>query len=609
MKRYKLNLIWIGIVSLLMLGVVSCDQEAFLENTDKSNLNDATQWAGDVNADIFLNDVYYELVNKWVTAENIDYYTDDYNISHYYTASNWRQGICQVPATPTSGDWGGRHGPTERLNWTNFYEIIRKTNTFLAKVEEYKDNFSTEWYNKRVDEVRFLRAYFYSEAFMLYGGMPIIEVPLDRNTMTEEELQIPRGTFAETFDFIVDELNDIVNNGYLEVKYNNGNADAGRATLGAALALKGWIELFAASELFNSGTPYLSDPGNFVHFGTPRSGLYAQAAATNKKFIDEYGNGQYYDLYPDLANLWRESTEYNSEVIWDRQIVANVAIPWPYQAIGGNYERRGGVTYVLGQYMTWGNYNPTQELVDEFKMANGKAINDPTSGYDPQNPYVNREPRFYDWIVYDGAPYKLDWMPRTDTIYTRIDKVNPSINEIDIPGKNDVGDSGYYQKKKMNPDAAPADNASGVNFIYYRYTEVLLNYAEAQNEANGGPDASVYAAINKVRNRGGIPDLEEGLSQEQMREAIRSERRVELCFENKRFYDNKRWKTAEIVMDQPRHNMVITNSMPNDNSGVWVYSIEAEDSWVPKFNLKQYMTPIPQSVIDQNPNVEQNPGY
>src|SRR5690606_11415536 len=135
--------------------------------------------------------------------------------------------------------------------------------------------------------------------------------------------------------------------------------------------------------------------------------------------------------------------------------------------------------------------------------------------------------------------------------------------------------SGYYQKKRINPDAAPADDASGQNDVFYRYAEVLLNYAEAQNEAVG-PDATVYAAINKIRNRSDLPDLEPGLDQDAMRIAIRSERRVELCFENKRYYDNKRWQQQETTMGVARHNMVIRNSVPANNSGVWVYSVEPE---------------------------------
>lgn len=309
------------------------------------------------------------------------------------------------------------------------------------------------------------------------------------------------------------------------MKYNGSDSDVGRATLGAALALKGWIELFAASPLFNSGAAYLSDPGNFVHFASADPGRWLIAASTNKKFIDTWGESAY-KLFPDLANLWRPENEYNSEIIFDRQMVANVSL--------SKYERRGGPTYVLGQYRSQGALNPTQELVDDFLMANGKAITDPAFGYDPQNPYIGREKRFYDFIVFDGATYKMDWMPESEVIYTRIDETYPNpdkTNQIDLAGKNDVGDSGYYQKKKFNQDSPPANNVSGLNFVFLRYAEVLLNYAEAQNESVG-PDASVYAAINKVRNRSDLPDLAAGLTKEDMRKSIYRERRIELCFES-----------------------------------------------------------------------------
>jgi hypothetical protein len=262
---------------------------------------------------------------------------------------------------------------------------------------------------------------------------------------------------------------------------------------------------------------------------------------------------------------------------------------------------------VLGGYVTWGNYDPTQELVDQYFMANGKPITDPTSGYDPQHPYVGREPRFYDWIVYDGAPYKMDWMPKTDTIYTRIDKVHPSLNEIDF-GSNDVGNTGYYSRKKINPLVHPGGGSgSGANYIYYRYAEVLLGYAEAQNEASG-PDATVYTAINQIRSRAGLPALKDGLNQDQMRTAIRQERRVELSFENKRFYDIIRWKIAPDVMSVDKHAMKITNTSPSDNKGVWKYEvIPLNHPHV--FTQKMYLNPIPQPVLAQNPKLVQNPGY
>ncbi|MEN8251304.1 MAG: RagB/SusD family nutrient uptake outer membrane protein [Bacteroidota bacterium] len=600
MKK-TLKYLALAVSVLAITTTVSCNKDEFLENVNKSKLNDQTMWDSENNADIFLNDVYFTMPSSYNRFDYLDYYTDDYNISHYYDASNWRQGNCLAPAFSTSNEWFDNHGPTEGYDWLQLYRKIRKANTFIQKIEEYKDNYSEEWYNKRMDEARFMRAFFYYKGFIHYGGLPIITVPLDRATMTEEELAVPRSTFEETFNFITSELGEIVDNGDMPAKYDTGDPEAGHATIGAALALKGWVELFAASELFNSGVPYLSDPDNFVHFKIANSNLWAEAAATNKKFIDELGGT--YALFGDLEGLWKVENEYNSEIIWDRQHLADVS----YE-MGGEYNVRGGTPFIHGVYYTFGNFNPTQEVVDCFLMANGKKITDPTSGYDPQNPFVDREQRFYDFIVYDGAELKMDWMTTPDIVYTRIDKVNPSDNEIDLSGSSDVGDSGYYIKKRLNHDAPPGVNTSGQNNVYFRYAEVLLNYAEAQNEAVG-PDATVYDALNRIRNRSNLPDLQTGLNQAQMREEIRRERRVELCFEEKRYLDNKRWRTAEIVMNQPRHNMVIRNSSPDDNSGVWTYSIEAELDYASKFEVKQYMTPIPYEAIDQNKGMSQNPGY
>ena len=186
-----------------------------------------------------------------------------------------------------------------------------------------------------------------------------------------------------------------------------GNADAGRATLGAALMLKAYLQLVAASPTFNSTTyPGGPDPNKVAGFGNADPTRWATAAASFKKFMDDWGGpGKQYNLFAEDSTLWYEDNEYNSEVILDRQHVSNIK--------GSNYEQYGGPVYVLGSYYTWGNYNPTQELVDQFFMANGKPITDPTSGYDPQKPYVGRERRFYKWIVYDGAPYKMDWMTKT----------------------------------------------------------------------------------------------------------------------------------------------------------------------------------------------------
>ncbi|WPU93142.1 RagB/SusD family nutrient uptake outer membrane protein [Mucilaginibacter sabulilitoris] len=599
LNKYNIYYSWL-LLAVVVLPMAACKK--YLDNVPKDSIAGDVQWSNETTADLFLNDIYHQINNQGDTPDPLDSYTDDNDGGPYWKSWRWRQGIIGPgveDGTPQENDGNA----SNYEEWNAVYAKIRKCNTFIQEVNAHSANLSQAYRNKRIDEVRFLRAFFYSYLWMHVGGLPIITVPQDRSTDTHDELFKPRSTFGDTFNFIDTQLDSVVNNNYLAKKYNAGEADAGRATIGAALALKGWIELYAASPAFNTASAVMgSDPNKFFSFGNTDVTRYTKAAATNKKFMDELGGT--YGLYPDMTTFWKESNEYNTEVIFDRQAVANTT--------GSAFCLFGGPVYIQGQYFTWGNYDPTQELVDQFRMDNGLPITDPKSGYDPQHPYLHREKRFYDWIVYDGAPYKQNWMTGTDTIFTRINKVHPSLNEIDF-GSSDVSNTAYYFKKRLNPDIRPSGGASdGVNYVYFRYAEVLLNYAEAQNEA-GGPSADVYAALDKIRVRSQLPTLEaayggQTLSQEQMRAVIRNERRVELCWENKRYYDIIRWRIAESVLNVDRHGMKITNTSPADNKGVWKYEpVLLNHPHV--FTPKMYLNPIPQPVIDRNPNIKQNPNY
>jgi hypothetical protein len=170
-----------------------------------------------------------------------------------------------------------------------------------------------------------------------------------------------------------------------------------------------------------------------------------------------------------------------------------------------------------------------------------------------------------------------------------------------------VSNTGYYFRKKLNPKNRPSTGLSGANYIYFRYAEVLLGYAEAQNEAVG-PDASVYDAMKAIRARVNLPELPPSLTQSQMRNAIRQERRVELCFENKRFQDIIRWKTADQVLTVDLHGMKIENTIPGNNSGVWTYTPVGLNH-PHAFKMKQYLHPVPQSALAQNYKLVQTPGY
>jgi len=602
-----------GVLLISMLVFASSCKKYLNDNVSKASINDATQFASQTNADIFLNSIYGYLSNENNVPDQLDNFTDDNDGGYYWRSYQWKAG--SVGPSINNGQPMSDYGGSYQINADDYsawvaefgsflpsgcYVKVRACNLFLQKIQQYKANFSASWIAQRTDEVRFLRAFFYSQLWQHVGGVVLLTTVEDNTTETTAQIDQARSTFEQTFDFIDSELDGIVKDGTLTAKYNNGDSDAGRATLGAALMLKGWVELFAASPAWNSGTSPtgVSDPKNLIHFASADPTRWATAAATFKQFMTTYTQ---YSLFSNLAQLWYATNKYNSEIIFDRQAVVGIV-----GSQGDSYEQYGGPVYILNTYYTWGNYDPTQELVDAFRMANGKDITDPTSGYDPQHPYVGREQRFYQFIVYDGAPYSQPWMPRTDTIYTRIDKVNPSLNQIDF-AQSDVSNTAYYSRKRLNPTAPPGGYQSGQNYVYFRYAEVLLGYAEAQNEAVG-PDATVYSAINAVRARSSLPALPGGLTQATMRTQIHNERRIELCYENKRWYDIDRWLTASALLNVDRHGMMITNSSPNDDKGVWVYTpVLLNHPHV--FNQNMYINPIPQQVIAQNPSVVQNPGY
>lgn len=604
MRNIQYTLLRCFMAVCLATVLYSCDD--FLNTESRNTLTEPTQWGSEVNADVYLNGIY-STMNKPNTPDPLDSFTDDNDGGPYWASWQWKQGIAS-PEIRNGYPMTNNTTANDFMNWSAVYERVRKCNEFLEQVEAHKENFSAEWLNKRKDEVRYLRAFFYAGLWQHVGGVILLTETLDRNTMTEDELYRKRNTFEETYNFISTELGEIAANGYLDIKYSNGDANAGRATLGAALALKGWVDLYAASPGFNAETPVAADGTGatpeqvkLVGFGNYDKARWEKAAATNKEFLTKYKSR--YQLFTDMSKFWSESTEYNSEVIWDRPLERGIS------GLTSDFAQKGGPTYINGKYYTWGNYCPTQELVDEFCMSNGLPISDPNSGYDPENPYANREQRFHDFIVFDGAAYKMNWMEKEDIIYTRIDKVNPSKNEIEL-AQSDVTRTGYYFKKRMDPDWEPS-GIYGINYVYFRYAEVLLNYAEAQNEAYG--PAEVYAVIDELRVARELPTLQESygraLSQDEMRDVIHRERRVELCFENKRYYDLIRWREAYDIMNKELHGMKIYNTNASDNSGKWVHERLPLSSHPHVFHKKMYMCPIPYSVITANSKIVQNPGY
>jgi hypothetical protein len=460
-----------------------------------------------------------------------------------------------------NGSWNASDNPESV--WGSCYTTIRKCNLMLSYIDRVPNKY--EGLSKETDltpqrmkgEVYFLRAWNYFELLKRYGGVPIIKAPLDAGSA--ELRQTKRATYDEVVAFILSDLDNCYNNPKIPLVWfgpdpsdpskelNRGNI--GRANKTLVKALKSRMLLYYASPLNN--------PSNDLS-------RWQAAADISKSILTDAK----YSLYNKYENLFLFSD--NSEVMLTNQQAAfSEAIAEP-AGIG------------------WGGTNPTQDLVDKYETLDGKLITDPTSHYDNQNPYDNRDPRLKATINYHGVTYK-------NTLLSML----PGGNQDPAIG-GDWSQTSYYMRKFQN-----ANSQSGVKryFPIFRLAEIYLNYAEAQNEF-AGPTQDVYDAVNAVRRRAGIKDLPSGLSQPDMRKRIMNERAVELAFEKHRFWDVRRWKIAESTLGVPIHGVRITKN--GDGSLKYTY-IEVEKR---VFEPKMYWYPIPQSEMDKSPGIlEQNDGW
>ncbi|WP_158023050.1 RagB/SusD family nutrient uptake outer membrane protein [Hymenobacter coccineus] len=344
----------------------SCKNDDFLNVDSKSAVTEVSAYSSETNADLVVNDIYNNLASSSNDSnQNLEQYSDN-----GFCAAGWQTAQTVVRAGAISPA-NVPNGPNGMWAWETSYTRIRKCNLFLQNVEKYSANFSASWKTQRVGEVRFLRALYYTYLFTSYGGVPLIDKPLD-STTDPEGLFVVRSTIDQTVAFIVADCDAAA----ASLPATAARKGDGRATKGAALTLKGWAQLFAASPLANPGGD---------------AAKWRAAAAANKQVMDL----NTYSLFPDFAALFMQENNDNQEVIFNKEYIAVTA--------GQSKEGTYGPVNVNGVTQGWGNYAPTQSLVDDYLMSNGLPITNPASGYDPQNPYLNREKRFYQSILYDGA--------------------------------------------------------------------------------------------------------------------------------------------------------------------------------------------------------------
>ena len=439
--------------------------------------------------------------------------------------------------------------------WRNCYEGIKTCHIFLDNVD-LVPNMDAALKERMIAEVRFIRASLFFRLTNHYGDVPFF----DYNITLLEANTISRTPKAEVITFVRDELNEIV--GTLPKKGEYTEKEKGRITQGAAMTLLARTYL------------YENDWNNL-------------ALVTGKIINGDYGQ---YQLFPSYEGLFLPENELNEEVILDMGYTLNL--------------RTWGEMYDAIPLSVGGRINafaPTQELVDDFVMRNGSGIHESGSGYNEDNPYVNRDPRFGSSIVYHAYQWKKG-DGSVSTIYIKpgssADAGVSNLDEYAGPGQNSTA-TGYYIRKYFDP-TAPEGMAAGLNLILMRYADVLLMYAEAKDELGEMNETVWNQTIRLIRVRAGFTDASAlNYPSGDLRNVIRRERRTELAFEGLRLFDIRRWGTIETLMNGNPHGAKFAANNTQ--------SIQLD---LRRFDKERdYLFAIPQSQRDINENLTQNNGY
>lgn len=476
-----------------------------------------------------------------------------------------------------AGSWGPTFLPDNSL--PNSYKGIRATYVYQNQIHPnvLDEIMSDKSKMALMGQVYFLRALFNFQIIQRFGGYPIVLGELE----SVQNLSIPRSTYDECVDYIKS-LCDSANT-LLPVSVNDANL--GRATKGAALALKSRLLLYAASPLYNSPDKSEDDP---MH-GKYDQNKWSEAAAAAYEVINlkDVNQQPVYNLSPNRVDLF--SSIKNKEIIFNKLAQPQYNLEYQNSPVGLQGARGGNC--------------PTLNLVDAYDMENGEPFNWDNEAM-AENPFSSREPRFYEDILYNGSKYIGG--------YT----VNTAQGGEDLKGIYATR-TGFYLRKFMNVNARWWGTTSAVNhsYIIFRFAEILLNYAEAMNEAYGpDSDPNGYGltsrdAIRMIRTRARLTQNKDLAStvptgdKELMRDAIRKERQIELAFEDHRIFDVRRWKIAEEVLNVPAYGLKITEN----GDGSYTYEKIISEERV--FSEKMYYYPFPLTEINRNNALKQNLGW
>lgn len=615
------------ITPLLVLGLLlaSCNDD-FLETTPLSEIGESSVWSSEKLAEAAVLDLYQGTWAGTLTREETtDAFTDQAVFTH--------------PGRGVDGYTEGKMNPAggfmdmQWFSWTQLYPFIRGANIAIKQLTANEAGFPDAFVKQLLGEAYFMRGYFYTQLMRQFGGVVLLTEPLG----LDSEANNPRSTFEETINQIVSDLDQAI------ILLEDAPPSKARAHKVTALAMKSRVLTHAASDLYEPTkaaiVPTIATYRNPELIGYT-SGTQAQrweAAKTASRALLDATSGYKLDLaapasfeeaQQNYEDIWLQGDE-NPDFIWGRLIEEFGFGSRTYPGGDGWSQGPGMVALYHGPngYHEWAGTTPTEALVSKYGMADGTEFD----WDDPEHaaaPYDNREPRFYATILYDGAP----WKQRTDDV-VKFDEVNEIqtgfytltdgtiINGVDTrqgPIEDWNGSrTGYYFKKFSDPrlPASWPNNLQKVDAPYVRYSEILLNYVEAN--INLGDEGEAKTWLNKLRFRNGLPEVT--ASGAELLEIYKRERDKELVNEDARLFDMKRWLEGPQSLNQQVQQVLIQGTQkPGTTVGVYRKDTAVFDYTYTPTNIvfenriwqdHVYFMPISQTEIDRDPSLIQNPGY
>lgn len=619
----------ISFIIMMVSGIVltSCKDD-FLNTKPLGEVEGGTTWKDAALSEAFVTGIYGGLGFGGFNEEMLASASDESLFTHSGRGFNR---VNESSITDDDLAWFNRQG---LYRYDSMYGRIRACNIALMNLE--KPAFDDPVMASRLKgEALFLRAYYYHQLVRLFGGVPLIDKPYETGSA---DYTVARNTFEESVNFIVKDLDAAA------VLLQGKNLGQGRASRDAALAIKSRILLYAASDLHDVPTAK-SKSGIISSFAKPellgyvsgaRTARWTAAKAAAKAVLDlPYG----YKLnMSSPASAAEGSANYLSIAMGGGSAAPGIDKSASNEIIFGRYfiiikeegAQRMGRALGPNGYHNWAGSTPVQNLVDDYEMMDGTKF-DWTDPANVKDIYTKRDPRFKATFLFDGA----DWKPRTSNVagIDPYNQIQTGVYEVGTFGaaktfngldarqssiENWNGSwTGYYFKKFIDPDPAivDRDHKQFIPWPFFRYTEAVFNYAEACIEL--GEEAEARTWLNKIRFRAGMPAITEtGLA---LKNRYRNERRVEMVYEEQRFYDARRWMIAPTTLGNKAVIIKVAGKLKpgktvaiykrSDNDYNYTYTPEVTGLENRSWNDKMYFLPMSRAEIGRNNKLIQNPGY